>query len=265
MFRQLWSYLTLSKNQNNLIVDFLKRMIRFISPDNQEVAKRIFANYDSCRRQSLRDHERRNLLCQRYMDECLFFSIGVDMALFRNEYFISCVVRFSFDNNSVELPLFISCYLVSTWKDLVYFLFDELKEKNARFDKLVSIATDGAANMMGKYNGMTKHFQYVVERFCRERGWRCHLIHSVWCFAHRLNLVTKAFLTTKPVNVVLAFADWFSGRRLQVSYKRFFGRKSPKRSSQGHPASIGDEVAILSRHCQCHHFPEKICGVVCFN
>ena len=52
-------------------------------------------------------------------------------------------------------------------------------------------------------------------------------MHSVWCFAHRLNLVTKSFLTTKPVNVVLEFTDWFSSRREQVSYKRFLEVKHP--------------------------------------
>ena len=55
VFRQLSSLLCLSKKQNNKIVEYLKHSMVFITPDCENVAKRIFASYDSCRRQSLKE------------------------------------------------------------------------------------------------------------------------------------------------------------------------------------------------------------------
>ena len=72
-FRQLSSLLSLSKNQNNKLVNFLKNMMLFISPESEEITKKIFESYDSCRRQSLKESQRKHLLCKRYMDQCLFF------------------------------------------------------------------------------------------------------------------------------------------------------------------------------------------------
>ena len=155
------------------------------------------------------------------MDDCLFFSIAVDTALFRNEDLLSCIARFSFDDKALEIPLFIVPCTVSSGKEMAVFLFQKLKERNVMFDKLVSVSTDGASNMVGKFNGMTKHFKELVEQHCRENNLVSPTIHTVWCFAHRINLLTKTFLKMKPVNVVLAFSDWFSNRRRQVAYKRF--------------------------------------------
>ena len=68
---------------------------------------------------------------------------------------------------------------------------------------------------------MTKQFTLLVEQFCRDHQSQSHLIHSIWCFAHRLHLVTKAFLSAKPMNVVLHYADWFANKRRLFSYKPF--------------------------------------------
>ena len=119
-------------------------------------------SHDSCKRQSLKDEARKHMLCKRYMDECIFFSIAVDTALFRYEHFISCMVRFSFDGRVLELPLFIGPCFVSSGKDLAGFIFWKLQERNARFDKFVSIATYGAANKIGKNSGVTSHFKLLV-------------------------------------------------------------------------------------------------------
>ena len=167
MLRQLSSNLSLTKNQNNQMVHFIKCMIRFVAPDNQEISQRIFASHDSCRRQSLKDQERKHTLCKTYMEECLFFSLAVDTALFKNENLISCSVRFSFVNRVIELPLFIRSCPVSSGCELARFIFDTLTERNAKFGKLVSISTDGAANMLGKYNGVTPYFKRLVDQFCR--------------------------------------------------------------------------------------------------
>ena len=169
----------------------------------------------------------KHALCKRYMQECAFFSISVDTALFRCEDFMSCVVRFTFENNALELPLFISSCRVASGNDMARFIFDKLIERNAHFDKLVSISTDGAANMIGRFNGMTNQFRLLVEQYCRDHQSQSHLIHSIWCFAHRLHLVTKAFLSAKPINVVLNFADWFANKRRQFSYKQFLTVNQP--------------------------------------
>ena len=87
--RLLTSHMSLSKNQTNSMVDFFKKATVFISPGSEEVTKRIFSSYDSCRRQSLKEEARKHLLCKKYMNECMFFSIGIDTALFGNEHFIS--------------------------------------------------------------------------------------------------------------------------------------------------------------------------------
>ena len=64
IFRQLSSRLSLSKNQNNQIVDFMKSMVVFVSPSSEEVSRRFFASHDSCKRQSLNDEARKHLLCK---------------------------------------------------------------------------------------------------------------------------------------------------------------------------------------------------------
>mgnify|MGYP004552267677 CR=1 FL=1 len=227
MLRRLSSRLSLSRNQNDQVVSFLKMMILFISPEQQDISRRIFASHTSCQRQSLKDHEKRFLLCKKYMEECLFFSIAVDTALFGNQHFISCIVRFSFDSNTLEIPLFICSCVTSSGKELARLIFERLIERNARLDKFVSVATDGAANMVGKFNGMTTHLKTLVEQHCRNNNRGSPTKHSIWCFAHRINLVTRAFLTLKPVNVVLAFSDWFSKRGRQVAYKRYLTANPP--------------------------------------
>ena len=64
------------------------------------------------------------------MDECLFFSIAVDTALFRNQHMISCIGRFSFDNRALEIPIFISFVLFLRGKKwLASFLKSSRKEK----------------------------------------------------------------------------------------------------------------------------------------
>ena len=132
------------------------------------------------------------------------------------------MVKFSFEYKILVIPMFISPCLASSGKDMAVFIFDDLREKEARFEKLVSLATDGATNMVGKYSGMTTIINELIMRHCRETNVEPTTVNSVWCFAHRLNLATRAFLKTKPANVVLVFADWFSNRRNQVSNRQFW-------------------------------------------
>ena len=121
LFRQLSSLLTLTRNQNDHLISFLKEMITFIMPEKEDISRRIFASQTSCQRQSLKDRERRFVLCRKYMDECLFFSFAVDTAVFRNEDLVSCTGRFCFDNNALEIPLFICTCAVSSGKENAVF------------------------------------------------------------------------------------------------------------------------------------------------
>ena len=159
MFRQLSTGLSLSKNQNDQLVSFVKSMTIFIAPEKEEVARRIFASHTSRYRQSLKDQARKNILCKKYMEDCSFFSMAIDTALFGNLHFVSCIGQFSFDNKALEIPIFICQCAISSGKEMAVFLFQKLTERNVRFEKLVSVATDGAANMTGKYNGMTAQFK----------------------------------------------------------------------------------------------------------
>ena len=152
LLRRLSLRLSLSRNQNSEILSFLKSVITFIAPEKEVIARRIFASHTTCQRQSIKDEERRFVLCRKNMEECLFFSFAVDTALFRNQHIISCIGRFSFDNKAQEVPLFISLCTISSGKEMALFLFERLKERNAMFNKLISVATDGAANMVGKFN-----------------------------------------------------------------------------------------------------------------
>ena len=127
----------------------------------------------------------------------------------------------SFLDKTDEIPLFLTQCQVSSGKYLASLLFNWLKNKNANFSKLVSVSTDGATNMIGKYYGMAVNLNSLVATHCRQNNIGIPTIHSLWCFAHRINLVTKTFLIEKPVNAVLSFADWVSNKRRQVSYKTF--------------------------------------------
>ena len=86
---------------------------------------------------------------------------------------------------------------------------------------MVSVATDGAANMLGKFNGMASHFKNLVRQHLQDNHVDSPTIHSVWRFTHRMNWVLKTFLTTKPANVVLLFSDWFSNKRNGLAIKQF--------------------------------------------
>ena len=53
-----------------------------------------------------------------------------------------------------------------------------------------------------------------------------HDFHTVWCLAHRLNLVTKVFLELKGLNIVKSFSDWFSDSHRQTAYKTFVAQRA---------------------------------------
>ena len=221
LVRKLSVILSLSKTQNEQILSFWKAMIIFIEPRNEEIANKIHASYSTCLRQCLKDELAGKRLCQQYMKECSHFSIAVDLALIRREHVLSCFARFAIKETFIQIPVFFTVCHVETGEDLALFMMAKLDEHGAEFQKLVSVTTDGAANMNGKYSGMSA----CLKRLVRQRCATAHILfdefHTVWCFAHRVNLVTRDFMCLKGVNIVKSFADWFADRRRQVSYKTF--------------------------------------------
>ena len=225
--RKLSVILSLSKTQNEQILSFWKTMIIFIEPRNEEISKKIHASYSTCLRQCLKDELVGKRLCQQYMKECSHFSIAVDSALIRREHVLSCFARFAIKETFIQIPVFFTVCHVETGEDLALFMMAKLDEHGAEFQKLVSVTTDGAANMNGKYSGMSACLKRLVRQRCATAQVHFDGFHSVWCFAHRVNLVTRDFMCLKGVNIVKSFADWFADRRRQVSYKTFLsGDKS---------------------------------------
>ena len=161
------------------------------------------------------------------MKDCHFFAIAVDTALFEDEHLYSCFARYSFDGQIIQLPLFFATCFVSSGKDMAEFLFDKLIEKDVDFSKLVCVSTDGATNMVGQMNGMAVNLKRLIRQHCLKNIIPFFDFHSVWCLAHRANLVTQDFLNMKMVNAVLSFVDWFATKRRLGSYKRFLATHFP--------------------------------------
>ena len=226
LIRKMSNILSLTKSQNDQLLSFWKAMIVYIHPKSEVIADKIRASYSTCLRQSLKDEKANDSLCRRYMEECSHFSIAVDSALIRREHVLSCFIRFAFHESVLQIPLFFSVCSLKSGNDIALFLMDKLLEHGAVFGKLISVSTDGAANMNGIYNGMAACLKRLVKQQCEIRQEPVNDCHDVWCFAHRLNLVSKDFLGLKGVSVVKRFADWFCDRPRQVSYKTFVTQKN---------------------------------------
>ena len=138
------------------------------------------------------------------------------------------------------------------------------------FEKLVSVSTDGASNMIGRISGMTTKLKLLIRQHCAARQALFNDFNTVWCFAHRLNLVTKDFMGLKGMSIVKAFADWFSDRSRQTNYKAFLSetRHTDKLTSIPLPSETRwmfyyDVIsAILSQHTLVETF---IIGRNCFS
>ena len=174
----------------------------------------------------MKDEQKKKESIVQSMKECSFFSIAVDSALIRNEHLLSCFVRMSFEERTVQHPLFFAVCPQSTGSGVALFIFNKLVEREAPFEKLVSVSTDGATNMIGGNVGMTACLKRLIQQYCSSNQIQFNDFHSVWCFAHRMNLITKDFLENKGVNIVKTFADWFSDRRRQATYKSFLSREN---------------------------------------
>ena len=224
--RKLSSILCLTKTQTEQLFRFWKTMIVFVSPQSEEISRRIHASYSSCVRHTLRDEQQKKNACRRYFGECSFFSIALDSTLVRNENLLSCFARFSFHDHIIQVPVFFDICHDKTGNGIAQFVFTKLLENDVVFEKLVSVCTDGASNMTGRFGGMTSVLKQLVQQHCTRMGRPFNDFHTVWCLAHRMNLVTKDFLELKGLNIVKAFSDWFSDSHRQTAYKTFVAERA---------------------------------------
>ena len=170
-----------------------------MDPENISFAQKVHAGYQSCLRDSVGTIRSTDIYAQSCFETCQRFSIGLDTALFGQDHVLACSVRFAFDNRLEQFPLFFSVCDASTGQNLASFIFTRLKQINAPFSKLVSLSTDGASNMVGRFNGLFQCFKTLVQQ---EHGTIPCAISQVWCLAHRLNLVIRDFPDVKNINSV---------------------------------------------------------------
>ena len=183
---------------------FFKAVIVFVDPGNSPLARRLHAGYLSCVRESLRHMDDTDVVIQSCFGSCEWFSIALDTALFGQDHVLTCTARFAFKNRIVQFPLFMCVCCASTGEELAAFVFNRLKQINAPFSKLSSIATDGASNMIGQAKGMVPRFKRLVRQ---ELGTVPSPIQHVWCLAHRLNLVIRDFENVQNIKSVFLFSD----------------------------------------------------------
>ena len=101
------------------------------------------------------------------------------------------------------------------------FVLTKLLEKRTVFSKLVSLTTDDANNMIGNEQGLIVCFCRLLKSRGILDAEQVGAIKNVWCFAHRLNLVTRDLRETPGMADVFRLADWISSRRVTVAYRKF--------------------------------------------
>ena len=218
LIRKMFVTLSLSKTQMNILNRFIKGVLVFINRDNLEFARKIHASYDSCLRESFNQARLTDSVIRKCFDTCDYFSVALDTSLFVQDQVFVCTVRFTFKTHMEQFPLFFSVCDASTGQELAAFVFGRLQRNDVPFAKLVSVATDGAYNMLGRFNGMVSHLKRLVQQAL---GVVTPTFDHVWCLAHRLNLVIRDFQDVPDIKHVLLFADLFRSKRKAVVYKKW--------------------------------------------
>ena len=134
---------------------------------------------------------------------------------------MSCTVRFVFVNDVKQFPLFMELCHASSGEEMASFLLSKLREKKAVFSKLVSVTTDGASNMIGHERGLFACFCRLVKTTDTLENDKINAIKNVWCFAHRMNLVTRDMREVPSLNDDFTVADWITSRRVAVCHRKF--------------------------------------------
>ena len=216
--------LSLTKTQMNHLNRFIKGVLVFLVEDNIQLARKIHASYDSYLRESFDQARLSDGVVQKCFDTCEYFSISLDTSLFGQDHILVCTVRFTFKTRLEQFPLFFGVCDASTGQELADFVFRRLQRNNVPLAKLVSVATDGAHNMVGQINGMVSHLKRLVQHTLGEIT---PTFDHVWCLAHRLNLVIGDFRDVPNIKGVFLFADWFTSKRKAVVYKKWLRATYP--------------------------------------
>ena len=122
-----------------------------------------------------------------------------------------------------------------------------LVSKNVPFEKLSCVASDVAASMIGSTNGMSAHLRRL---FARKYGQQHCKMESLWCFAHRLNLVIRDFQHVDYINSVIRFCDLFTTKRRAICYKNGWKRSQTTNSEkyQNHQRQDGRFIETFSMY-----------------
>lgn len=221
IMRKVFISLSMTRTQIDTITRLFKCSMLLLSEENSEVIQHVHTNYDSCVREALAKGLEKDTYIDDCFQQCTCFSLALDTALFGQEHIMVCTVRFVFEVNITQFPLFMAACDASTGEEMAAFVLTKLLEKRAAFSKLVSITTDGASNMIGNEQGLTA----CLCRLLRSRGIleaeQTAAIKNVWCFSHRLNLVTRDMRDAPGMADIFSLADWITSRRVAVSYRKF--------------------------------------------
>ena len=124
-----------------------------------------------------------------------------------------------------------------------------LKQKHDPLSKLGCITTDGARNMVGKYDGMISRLRMLV---LDEVGDQTNNFPSIWCVSHRLNLAIRSFEKVDHIKNVIEFAEWLFSRCQAVVYKKWSLKeyhKNASRKSRNHQRRDGVSSEMYSTGC----------------
>ena len=227
VMRKVFVSLTMTRSQIDTISRLFKCVLVLLSEQHTDITKRIHSNYDSCLRDSWAKGEEKDTFVADCFQECRCFSLALDTALFGQEHIMSCTVRFVFDDNTTQFPLFMALCYASSGDEMASFLLSKMTEKRAVMSKLVSVTTDGASNMIGNDQGLFVCLCRQLRASGAVGRENVDGIKNVWCFAHRMNLVTRDLRDVPGMGDVFSLADWITSRRVAVAYRKFLKARFP--------------------------------------
>ena len=227
VMRTVFVSLSMTRSQIDTISRLFKCVLLLLSDDHNEIARRIHSNYSSCVRDAWAKGEEKDVFVESCFQRCKCFSIALDTALFGQEHIMSCTVRFVFETDIMQFPLFMALCYASSGEEMASFLLSKLTEKNAVISKLTSVTTDGASSMIGNDRGLFACLCRLLKASGTIEADKVDSIRNVWCFAHRMNLVTRDMKEEPTMRDVFCLADWMTSRRVAVSYRKFLKIRWP--------------------------------------
>ena len=133
--QNLYTLLTLSKNQMKNITEFWKTMMMFISPDSEKTANKIHVSYSGCFREA---QKRCSTIQAKHLEmlrDCSFFALALGTPQFGRSHFMSCVARFAFKDRISQEVLFFEKVSETTGQKLARFVIEKFEEKIATYQK----------------------------------------------------------------------------------------------------------------------------------